>query len=49
MLENIIRVWMKYWNLFLEGLGYTLLLSFCYCFNGMYLRFSDFSFENEQF
>ena len=28
MIENIVKVWNGYWNLFLTGLGYTLLLSF---------------------
>lgn len=39
MLENIIRVWMKYWNLFLEGLGYTLLLSLVTVLMGCILGF----------
>ncbi|MDO4324857.1 MAG: amino acid ABC transporter permease [bacterium] len=39
MIENMIRVWEKYWNLFLVGLGHTLLLSLITVLMGCILGF----------
>lgn len=39
MIENMIRVWERYWNLFLVGLGHTLLLSLITVLMGCILGF----------
>ena len=39
MIENIVKVWNGYWNLFLTGLGYTLLLSFITVLAGCIIGF----------
>ena len=39
MIENIIRVWDKYWILFIQGLGITLLLSLVTVVAGCILGF----------
>lgn len=39
MIENLVRVWSKYWNLFLVGLGYTLVLSLITVLLGCILGF----------
>ena len=39
MIDNIVKVWNGYWNLFLSGLVYTLLLSFITVFAGCIIGF----------
>ena len=43
MIDNIVKVWNGYWNLFLSGLGYTLLLSFITVFAGCIIGFFLYS------